>query len=351
MHAGVISTTRERLAGSSHMSTPTREIHLAARPSGEPTLDNFRVVETELADPGQGQVLVRNTFLSVDPYMRGRMNDVKSYVPPFQVGEVLDGGAVGEVIASGDESIPVGTTVLHQAGWREHSLLSAKAVRTVDASQVSASAYLGVLGMPGLTAYVGLTRIAAFQEGDAVLVSGAAGAVGSLVGQMARLLGAGKVVGSAGSDDKVSWLTDDLGFTAAVNYKSGPIGRLLAEHGPFDVYFDNVGGDHLEAAISHLNPFGRVAACGAIASYNDERPSPGPRNLAMIVSKRLTLRGFIVSDHSDLAGEFYARVTGWVAAGELTFRETVVDGLEQTPQAFLDLLSGGNTGKMVIRLR
>ncbi|WP_372727086.1 NADP-dependent oxidoreductase [Nocardioides sp.] len=332
------------------MTTPTREIHLASRPTGQPTLENFRTVETELADPAPGQVLVRNTFLSVDPYMRGRMNDVKSYVPPFQVGAVLDGGAVGEVIASGEESLPVGTTVLHQAGWREHALISAKAARPVDVARVPASAYLGVLGMPGLTAYVGLQRIAAMKEGDAVLVSGAAGAVGSLAGQMARLMGASTVVGSAGSAEKVAWLTDELGFDAAVNYKDGAIGKLLAGHGPFDVYFDNVGGDHLEAAISHLADFGRVAACGAIASYNDERPSPGPRNLMMLVSKRLTLRGFIVSDHADLAAEFHQRVGAWVADGQLVFRETVVDGLDQTPQAFLDLLAGGNTGKMVVRL-
>jgi NADPH-dependent curcumin reductase CurA len=204
--------------------------------------------------------------------------------------------------------------------------------------------------MPGLTAYVGLTRIAAMQEGDAVLVSGAAGAVGSAVGQMARLLGASKVVGSAGSQEKVDWLTGELGFDAAVNYKDAPVARQLKEHGPFDVYFDNVGGNHLEAAISHLNDFGRIAACGAIAQYNDTEPTPGPRNMMMFVSKRLTLRGFIVSDHADVAGEFYARAGEWVAAGSLTARETVVEGLDHAVDAFLDLLRGGNTGKMLVRL-
>ncbi|MCW2791664.1 MAG: yfmJ [Nocardioides sp.] len=332
------------------MTTTTHEIHLASRPSGWPTDENFRLVETELPDPGPGQVLVRNTFLSVDPYMRGRMNDVKSYVPPFRLDAPLDGGAVGEVVASGDDAVSVGDTVLHQAGWREHALLDARAVRTVDTSRVPASAYLGVLGMPGLTAYVGLTRIAELKEGDAVLVSGAAGAVGSVAGQLARLLGASKVVGSAGSAEKVAWLTDELGFDAAVNYKDGPVGRLLKEHAPFDVYFDNVGGDHLEAAMFHLNDFGRVAACGAVAGYNDEQPTPGPRNMMMIVSKRLTLRGFIVSDHGDLAGEFYRRAGAWVAEGKLTYRETVVDGLDSTVGAFIDLLRGGNTGKMLVRL-
>jgi NADPH-dependent curcumin reductase CurA len=332
------------------MPTTTRETHLASRPSGWPSPENFRIVEVQLPDPGPGEVLVRNTFLSVDPYMRGRMNDVKSYVPPYRIDEPLDGGAVGEVVASGDESLQPGDTVLHQAGWREHALLPASAVRRVDTTQVPASAYLGVLGMPGLTAYVGLTRIAGLQEGEAVLVSGAAGAVGSIAGQLARLMGASKVVGSAGSAEKVAWLTDELGFDAAVNYKDGPIAKLLAPHAPFDVYFDNVGGDHLEAAIFHLNTFGRVAACGAIAGYNEEKPTPGPRNMMLIVGKRLTLRGFIVSDHADLASEFYQRAGAWVAEGRLIHRETVVDGFEHTVEAFLDLLRGGNTGKMLVRL-
>ncbi len=330
--------------------TTTREIHLAARPSGWPTPDDFRTVEVTLPHPQPGEVLVRNTFLSVDPYMRGRMNDVKSYVPPFQLDAPLDGGAVGEVVASADESVKVGDTVLHQAGWREHALLPAKHVRPVDVSLVPASAYLGVLGMPGLTAYVGLTRIAELREGDAVLVSGAAGAVGSAVGQMARLMGASTVVGTAGSAEKVAWLTGELGFDTAVNYKDGPVGKQLVEHAPFDVYFDNVGGDHLEAAIFHLREHGRVAVCGAVAGYNDEQPSPGPRNMMMIVSKRLTLRGFIVSDHGDVAREFYERAGRWVAEGKLVYRETVVDGLDETVPAFLDLLRGGNTGKMVVRL-
>ncbi|MBB6625775.1 NADP-dependent oxidoreductase [Nocardioides sp. KIGAM211] len=335
------------------MTTSTREVHLASRPSGWPTAENFRLVDVELPDPEPGQVLVRNTVMSVDPYMRGRMNDVKSYVPPFQLGEPMDGGAVGEVVALGDgaeASLAVGDTVLHQAGWRAHALLPVAAVRKVDVAQVPASAHLGVLGMPGLTAYAGLTRVAGLQEDDAVLVSGAAGAVGSVAGQLAKLLGASKVVGTAGSAEKVAWLTDELGFDAAVNYKDGPVGKLLTPHAPFDVYFDNVGGDHLEAAMFHLNDNGRIAACGAIAQYNDEQPTPGPRNMMMIVSKRLTLRGFIVTDHADLAGEFYRRAGAWVAEGRLTSRETVVDGLDHAVDAFLDLMRGANTGKMLVRL-
>lgn len=330
--------------------TTTREIHLASRPSGTPTTENFRTVEVELPDPGPGEVLVRNTFMSVDPYMRGRMNDVKSYVPPYRLDHALDGGAVGEVVASGDDSLQVGDTVLHQLGWREHALLPATAARKVDVDRVPASAYLGVLGMPGLTAYVGLSRIAQVKEGDTVFISGAAGAVGSVAGQIARHLGASKVIGSAGSPEKVAWLTEELGFDAAFDYHDGPVRQQLAEHAPVDVYFDNVGGEHLEGAIFHMNDFGRIACCGAIATYNNDAPEPGPRNMMMLVSKRLTLRGFIVSDHGDLAPEFFQRAGGWLADGSLTYRETVVDGLDSAVEAFLGLSSGANTGKMLVRL-
>ncbi len=329
--------------------TTSREIHLASRPSGWPTAENFRTVDTELADPGPGEVLVRNTFVSVDPYMRGRMNDVKSYVPPFALDAPMDGGAVGEVVASGDERFQPGDPVLHQAGWRTHALLPAGEVRKVDTSAVPASAYLGVLGMPGMTAYVGLTRIAEVREGDTVFISGAAGAVGSLAGQMAKLLGAGKVIGSAGSAEKTAWLTE-LGFDVALNYKDAPIGKQLREHGPVDVYFDNVGGDHLEAAIFAMADHGRIAECGMIADYNADAPAPGPRNMMMLISKRLTMRGFIVTDHRDVAGDFYRTVGPWLADGSLAYRETVVDGIDNAVDAFLGLHRGDNTGKMLVRL-
>jgi NADPH-dependent curcumin reductase CurA len=330
--------------------TTSREIHLVSRPTGWPTPHDFRTVSVDLPDPGPGEVLVRNAFVSVDPYMRGRMNDTKSYVAPFALDAPMDGGAVGEVLASGDDSLKPGDTVLHQAGWRTHALLPATAIRKVDVSLAPASAYLGVLGMPGLTAYVGLTRIAQLKEGDTVFVSGAAGAVGSLAGQIARNLGAAEVIGSAGSSEKTAWLTDELGFDVALNYKDGPIGRQLRPHGPVDVYFDNVGGDHLEAAIGAMADFGRIAACGMIADYNAEAPPPGPRNMMMVVSKRLTMRGFIVSDHRDAASEFYRRAGAWVAAGELKHRETVVDGIENAVDAFLGLHRGDNIGKMLVRV-
>jgi len=331
------------------MTTTTREIHLASRPAGWPGPDNFRTVTVELPEPGPGQVLVRNTAMSVDPYMRGRMNDAKSYVTPFRIDAPLDGGAVGEVVASNSDTVAVGDTVLHQLGWREHALLDDSAVRVLDTGLAPAPAYLGVLGMPGLTAYVGLTRIAQLKEGETVFVSGAAGAVGSIAGQIATLLGAGKVVGSAGTPEKVAWLRE-IGYDAAFDYHDGPVRTLLAEHAPVDVYFDNVGGEHLEGAIRHMADFGRIACCGAISAYNSEEPTPGPRNMMMLVSKRLTLRGFIVGDHREAAGEFYRTVGPWLAEGKITARETWAEGLDAAVDAFLDLHRGGNTGKMLVRL-
>ena len=339
--------------------TTSREWHLIRRPHGEPVDEDFALVDVELPEPDHGQVVVRNTFLSVDPYMRGRMNDVKSYVPPFALDRPMDGEAVGVVEAAGEEAvdasgapISVGDTVIHPLGWRTRALVDAKHARVLDTDLAPAQAYLGVLGMPGLTAYAGLLRIAEFTEGDAVFVSAAAGAVGSLVGQIARLKGASRVVGSAGGPDKVQWLQDDAGFNAAVDYKAAPIRKGLAEAAPegIDVYFDNVGGDHLEAAIGAMRRGGRAAICGAISVYNDTEPAPGPRNLPMIIGKRLTLRGFIVSDHADLRPQFEAEVGQWLAEGKIAWRETVVDGIESAVEGFRSLLTGGNTGKMLIRL-
>lgn len=334
------------------MAISNREIHLVSRPQGSPTPDNFALVETELPDLGPGQVRVRNLVMSVDPYMRGRMNDTRSYVPPFRLGYPLDGGAVGVVAESRDDRFRVGDTVLHGLGWREQAVVDGGKVRRVDVSRASASSYLGVLGMTGTTAYVGLTRIAGMKEGDTVFVSGAAGAVGSVAGQVARNLGAGRVVGSAGSPEKVAFLVDQLGFDAAFDYHDGPVAEQLAEHAPggVDVYFDNVGGDHLEGAISHMREFGRIALCGAISQYNNEKPAPGPRNLWLVVTRRLMLRGFIVSDHPDAAREYLGVATEWVADGSLKYRETFVDGLDRAVEAFLGLERGANLGKMLVRL-
>ena len=329
-----------------------RQIVLAARPSGWPTAENFALTEVSRPELADGQIRVRNQFMSVDPYMRGRMNDVKSYVPPFQVGQPLDGDAVGEVVESRSPDLAEGDLVTHMLGWRDEAVLDARYARKVEpVPGLSPSARLGVLGGTSLTAYVGILDIAAMKPGDVVFVSGAAGAVGSIAGQIAKLTGASRVIGSAGSDEKVKWLLQ-IGFDAAFNYKAAPVYQQLKRWAPdgIDVYFDNVGGDHLEAALSALRRGGRVAMCGAIANYNATEPPPGPRNLGLVITKRLTLRGFIVFDHNDRESDMIADVTGWLREGKLDYAETVVDGLENAPGAFLDLLRGGNTGKMIVRL-
>jgi NADPH-dependent curcumin reductase CurA len=330
----------------------TREWQLAARPHGEPTPEDFRLVETEHPDPHDGQVVVRMLVMSVDPYMRGRMRAGKSYAAAWEVGETMQGGAVGRVVDSRSADVPVGALVLANAGWRDVAVLDAAHVQVLpDLPGIPPSYHLGVLGMPGLTAWAGLFRVAAFQPGEDVFVSGAAGAVGSLVGQFARLRGAGRVVGSAGAPEKVAWLRE-LGFDAAFDYHDGPVADLLAAAAPdgIDVFFDNVGGDHLEAAIGALRLHGRAAICGSISTYNAVTPPPGPRNMSQLVATRLTLRGFLVGDHTDLRPEFLEAVPGWIASGDLVVRETVREGLENAVPAFLDLLRGGNTGKMVVRL-
>jgi len=332
------------------MTTTAREFHLAARPEGTPGPEHFRLVETQLADPGPGQLLVRNEVLSVDPYMRGRMNDVKSYVPPFQLDAPLDGGAVGTVVASGEESIPVGAHVLHAAGWRDYALIDAKHATVVDTALAPATAYLNALGMIGLTAWGGLLIAAEFKAGDTVFVSGAAGAVGSLAGQIARLKGAARVVGSAGGEAKAKALVERFGYDAAIDYRAGDLRGQLAAAAPdgIDVYFDNVGGEHLEAALGAARRHGRIALCGAIAQYNATSPTPGPRNLALAIGKRLTLRGFIVSDYFGRNKEFVEEMASWLAQGRVVALETVVHGLERTPEAFISLFSGANTGKLVV---
>ncbi|MDL5157734.1 NADP-dependent oxidoreductase [Actinomycetospora termitidis] len=335
--------------------TTAHEVHLARRPQGFPSPDDFRFVERELPAPGAGEVEIANRSFSVDPYMRGRMNDVPSYVPPFRLDEAMDGRSVGEVTAVGSDvsEVGVGDLVLANLAWRDHGIAKAKHLQKVpDVDGVDPRAYLGVLGAPGLTAWVGLLDHAAFRSGDAVFVSGAAGAVGSLVGQIAKQKGASLVVGSAGSAEKVAWLTDELGYDAAFNYKDGPVAEQLAKAMPdgLDVYFDNVGSEHLEAAIDVANDHARVAACGAIAHYNDtdSDPTPGPRNLFKIVKKRLAIQGFIVTDSLDRFPAFLEEVTPWVADGRVKFAETVTEGVDHAVDAFLGLLRGENTGKALV---
>ncbi|MFI8995005.1 NADP-dependent oxidoreductase [Streptomyces sp. NPDC053542] len=336
----------------SALPTTGREWHLVARPQGWPTPADFALREAPVAEPGEGQILVRNIHFSVDPYMRGRMSTAKSYVEPFELDKPMQGGAVGEVIASNAEGFEVGDHALHFLGWREYATVNAKTAVKVDSETAPLSTYLGVLGMPGLTAYAGLLRVADFKEGDAVFVSGAAGAVGGQVGQIAKLKGASRVIGSAGSDEKVKVLLEEYGFDAAFNYKNGPVKDQLKEAAPdgIDVYFDNVGGDHLEAAIAALNLHGRIAVCGMISQYNATEPTPAPRNLAQIIAKRFRMEGLLVGDHYDLQPKFVEEVSAWVRSGELKYRETFVEGIENGVEAFLGLLRGENTGKMVVSL-
>ena len=328
------------------------QVQLVARPHGWPTPDDFRLEREMLDELAPGQVRVVNEFISVDPYMRGRMNDAKSYVPPFQLERAMTGGAVGRVVASRSE-IPVDSLVLHQQGWRDVAQGDAGGFQVVPRLPgAPSSVHLGILGMTGLTAYVGLTTIARMAPGDTVFVSGAAGAVGSAVGQFARLLGASRVVGSAGSAQKVAALTSRYGFDAALNYKDAPVREQLPQLVPdgIDVYFDNVGGDHLQAALDSMNRHGRVALCGAISGYNATDRAPGPDNLTNLITRSLTLEGFTLGDHFDKAPAFADVVTPWFREGKLAYDETVVDGIENAVQAFLDMMRGANTGKMVVRV-
>ena len=298
--------------------------------------------------------------MSVDPYMRGRMNDVKSYVPPFQVGQPLEGGAIGEVVESRAPDVQAGDVVQSMRGWRDYFVAPAMEVRVVDRTITPLSAHLGVLGMPGLTAWVGL-KLAELKPTDRVFVSAAAGAVGSIAGQLAKLRGC-FVVGSAGSEDKVRLIKEELGFDAAFSYRdrtaagavldASGLRRRLSEASPdgIDVYFDNVGGDHLEAALACMREHGRIAACGSISRYNDEVPQPGPRNMFLVVTRRITIRGFIVLDWVRERKPFLSEVTPLVASGQLKARETVIEGLENAPHAFLEMLRGGNTGKMIVKI-
>jgi NADPH-dependent curcumin reductase CurA len=335
---------------SEFMST---QIQLVSRPAGWPTHENFRTVAVAHDALRPGQVRVRNEFVSVDPYMRGRMNDVRSYVAPFALGETIPGGAIGRVVESAADGVPVGAVVLHQHGWSDTVQDDAPTFRVVpDVPGLPLSLRLHVLGMTGLTAYVGLTAIAGMREGDTVFVSGAAGAVGTAAGQIAKLLGAKRVIGSAGSSEKVALLTEKYGYDAAFNYKDGDVRAQLAEAAPdgIDVYFDNVGGDHLEAALDAFNDGGRAALCGAIAVYNATGKTPGPDNMANIITRGLTLQGFTLGAYLHLAPEFQKRMTAWFAAGEISYDETVVHGIENTVDAFLDMMRGANTGKMLVRV-
>lgn len=336
------------------MSTISTQIQLVNRPVGWPTPDDFATVQVELGSLAPGEVLVRNEFVSVDPYMRGRMIDTRSYIPPFALGETMTGGAVGRVVDSTVDDLPAGALVLHQLGWRDIAKGAASEFRRLPEppSGASSSVYLGIFGLTGLTAYVGLTEIAALTSGDIVFISGAAGAVGSVAGQIARQLGASAVIGSAGGPEKVELLTTRYGFDAALDYKAAPVRKQLREIAAngIDLYFDNVGGDHLEAALDVFNDGGRAALCGAISAYNSTQAQPGPRNMSNIITRGLTLRGFTLGNYLGLAQEFNEKMAHWFGSGEIVYDETVVDGIDHAVDAFLGMMRGENIGKMLVRI-
>jgi NADPH-dependent curcumin reductase CurA len=329
---------------------PSREIRLASRPKGIPTAENFTLAQTELGPLPDQQVLVRNLFMSVDPYMRGRMNEGRSYIAPFELGKPLEGGAVGEVMESRANGFKPGDMVSSNFGWREHFMAPPNALRLVNRGLQPLSVCLGALGMPGMTAWIGL-QLVELKAGEVIFISGAAGAVGTVAGQLAKLRGC-RVIGSAGTEEKVKFLRADCGYDSAFNYKAGPVLEQLREAAPdgIDVYFDNVGGATLEAALSALRVHGRVLACGAISVYNDEQPRPGPSNLFNMITKRLTMKGMMVRDWVERLNEFEREVGGYYQAGQLKHKETVVPGLERAVSAFLGLFRGENIGKMVVKL-
>lgn len=334
------------------MTTTSREIRLKRRPTGLPSAEDFELATVTLPEPGPGEMVVRNLYMSVDPYMRGRMVDRKSYVPPFALGETLNGGAVGQVVQANGGPFAVGDYVMHGLGWREAFISDGKGLTPIDPSIAPVQAFLGGVGMPGQTAYFGLLDIGQPKAGETVFVSAAAGAVGSMVCQIAKIKGC-RVVGSVGSQAKVDWLLHEVGVDAAFNYKEATdLKAELGKHCPngIDIYFENVGGDHLEAALTHMNNNGRIPVCGMISQYNATAAVPGPSNLGLIIGKRLKLQGYIVSDYRARAGEFYADMKEWIAAGQIKWQETVVEGIENAPTAFIGLFTGDNMGKMLVKL-
>ncbi|MXP19998.1 zinc-binding dehydrogenase [Gordonia sp. HNM0687] len=330
----------------------TRMVTLASRPDGEPGPENFDVVTAPVPELRDGQLLVRNIYMSVDPAMRGRMETTeKHYTTNFTVGDPLDGSAVGEVIASTLPAVAVGSHVRHRLGWREHAVVDAATATPVDPSTAALPDWLGILGQTGFTAYVGLTRAGRLAKGDTVFVSAAAGAVGSAAGQFARLLGADRVIGSAGGPKKARFLVDELGFDAGIDYRDDlSAGLDAAAPAGIDLYFDNVGGEHLVAALYALRERGRVALCGMISDMRDRDSSPAISHLIQATLKRLTIQGFIVRDHEDLRAEFEATVSAWLREGKVRSQATVSTGIENAPDAFLSMLTGGNVGKALVQL-
>jgi NADPH-dependent curcumin reductase CurA len=333
------------------MPTPVnRQIVLRNRPVGMPKPSDFDLVESPLPTPKDGEVLTRTIYLSLDPYMRGRISGARSYAQSVEPGQVIVGGTVGEVLESRHPVVARGDLVLGYDGWQSHAVSKGGALRKLDPKQAPISTALGVLGMPGMTAYVGLLDIGRPKPGETVVVSAASGAVGSAVGQIAKIKGA-RAVGIAGSPDKCDYVVRALGFDACVNYKTGDLPAALKAACPsgIDVYFENVGGDVLRAVMTLLNQNARIPLCGLISQYNATEPTPGP-DLRAFLFNRVLLKGFIVSDHLDRMGDFLAECGGWLREGRLKHREDIVEGLEKAPEAFIGLLQGKNFGKLLVRV-
>ena len=331
--------------------TENTRILFKSRPTGWVDASHFEIAKGPVAEPASNEVLIRNIFMSLDPYMRGRMREQKSYTPGFELGQVLQAGAVGEVIVSNDASLAVGDLVEGRLGWETYSVAKATNVNKVDGNVGSLSHYLGVLGMPSMTAWVGLRNIGQPKPGETVYVSAASGAVGQVAGQIAKMQGC-HVAGSAGSDAKVAYIRDELGFDTAFNYQTvASLGDALAQACPkgIDVYFENVGGAMLDAVLLKVNPYARIVACGMISQYNLEKPE-GVKNLGTIVGNKVKMQGFIVSDHMDLKAEFMAEMSGWLATGKVKYREDITQGIENAPSAFIGMLKGKNFGKKIVRI-
>jgi NADPH-dependent curcumin reductase CurA len=336
--------------------TTNRRVLLRSRPVGEPKPTDFEIVDAPLPSPAEGEILCRAIWLSLDPYMRGRMNDVKSYAAPVELGQPMVGGTVSEVVESRHPGFQAGDLVLAYGGWQAYHVVRASASpgpfgpRKLDPKVAPISTALGVLGMPGMTAYVGLLDLGQPKPGETVVVSAAAGAVGSIVGQLAKLKGC-RAVGVAGAQAKCDYVVKELGFDDCVSYRSPDLFAALKDACPqgVDVYFDNVGGDVLKTVLRLVNPFARIPLCGLISQYNATELPPGP-NMGPVLINRVTIRGFIVSDHVDRLAAFLTDTAGWLREGRIKYREDIVEGLEQAPQAFIGLLRGKNLGKMLVRV-
>lgn len=329
----------------------TKTILLNNRPSGTPTTSDFKITNLELSDLKDGEILLQAKYISVDPYLRGRMTDQKSYIEPFELNKPISSGMAAEVIESNNDQYTKGDFVSGMLNWSEYQIHNGAELNKVDPNQAPLSAYLGVLGMTGLTAYFGLLDIGKPKQGETILVSGAAGAVGSIVGQIGKIKGC-TVIGIAGSDEKIELLTNEFGYDKGINYKTTKdMNAAIKEAAPngIDVYFDNVGGEILDAALANINRFGRVIACGAISLYNKTEQPTGPRVEITLIKKSVLMQGFTIGNYAQKFGEGISELAKWLNQGKLTHKETIVEGFDQAPQAFIDLFSGKNQGKMIVK--